>query len=173
MVSDSITYEEGFRPGYLGRMVQILAEGYEKIWHSGTVFEVCMAREMCDFHDIYTTGRDAIFTAHTDGTLVGGLAVLGDQKERPGANLRWFIVEEEHRRKGIGRELLSRAIDFCREHDFQSIHLWIVEGLDAARRLYESSGFVEIERAVDRRFTVERKSILMELDLSPPFKKGD
>jgi GNAT superfamily N-acetyltransferase len=156
---------EGFRPGYLGRMVHVLAEGYEKIWHSGTAFEVRMAREMCDFHDDYTTGRDAFFTAHVDGVIVGGVVVWGDQKERPGANLRWVIVEEEHRRKGIGRELLNRAVDFCRENGYDSVHLWTVEGLDAARRLYESLGFREVLRQMDRRFTVERTSILLEMPL--------
>jgi GNAT superfamily N-acetyltransferase len=172
MPADAVVYEESFKPGYLGRLVQLLAEGYEKIWHSGTVFEVRMAREMCDFHDDYTPARDAFFTAHADGLLVGGVAVLGDQKERPGANLRWVIVEEDYRRRGIGRELLERSIAVCRKRGFQSVHLWTVEGLDAARRLYDSLGFHQVATAMDGRFTVDRLSILLELKF-PPLKKGD
>lgn len=41
--------------------------------------------------------------------------------------------------------LLGRAMGFCRERAFASVHLWTFAGLHAARKLYERNGFVLTE----------------------------
>ena len=142
LASDSIVYEEGFKPGYLGRMIQMQGEYYDVTWPvAGVSFEVMMARQMCDFHDEHVPGRDLLLTAHCDGVLAGYIAVVGSEIERPGARLRWFQVAEYYHDRGIGRELLNRALDFCRRQGFKSAWLWTMDGLDAARHLYDSIGF--------------------------------
>ena len=142
MANASIIYEEGFQPGNLGRMIQMQGEYYDVVWAvPGHNFEVLMAREMCDFHDHYVIGSDLLLTAHIDGLLVGHIAVVGTPAERPGARLRWFHIDEKFRGYGIGRELLTRALDFCHTHGFKVVWLWTMEGLEAARHLYISFGF--------------------------------
>ena len=37
--------------------------------------------------------------------------------------------------------LLAAAMDFCQSRHYERVHLWTFEGLDAARHLYEKSGF--------------------------------
>jgi GNAT superfamily N-acetyltransferase len=142
LASPEIIYDEGFRPGYLGRMIQMQGEYYDVVWPvQGYNFECLMARQMCDFHDGYVSGRDLLLSAHVDDVMVGNIAVVGNPSERPGARLRWFHVEEKYQGCGIGRELLTRAIDFCRRQRFKSVWLWTMDGLDAARHLYTSLGF--------------------------------
>lgn len=137
-----MTFLEGFRPGYLGRMIQMQGEYYDVVWPvAGVSFEVLMARQMCDFHDAYVEGRDLLLTAHVDGLLVGHIAVAGAPAERPGARLRWFHVDPAYQRRGIGRALLNRAVDFCRRSGHKTAWLWTMAGLDAARHLYDSFGF--------------------------------
>ncbi len=117
-------------------------EYYDLVWAKpGVSFEVMMAREMCDFHDSYLKDRDLLLSAHVDGVLVGHIAVVGNPSQRSGARLRWFHVEEKHQDRGIGRELLTRAIDFCGRQGLKTVWLWTMEGLDAARHLYISFGF--------------------------------
>ncbi len=143
MDMNSIIFEEGFKPGFLGRMIQMQGEYYDVVWAKpGVSFEVMMARQMCDFHDQYIPGRDLLLTAHIDGALAGYIAVVGPSGEgRPGARLRWFQVAEKYTGHGVGRELLTRALDFCRRQGFKTGWLWTMDGLDAARHLYDSLGF--------------------------------
>ena len=142
MSENPVNFNEGFKPGYLGRMIQLQGEYYDVVWAvPGQNFECMMARQMCDFHDTYVPGRDLLLSAHVDGVLAGHIAVVGVPSERPGARLRWFHVEEKYQGRGIGRELLTGAIDFCRSHGFKVVWLWTMEGLDAARHLYINFGF--------------------------------
>ncbi|NVK35470.1 MAG: GNAT family N-acetyltransferase, partial [Rhodobacteraceae bacterium] len=47
---------------------------------------------------------------------------------------------------GLGKELLLRALDHCDRLGFKEIHLWTVQGMDAARTLYEQNGFELVEQ---------------------------
>lgn len=62
------------------------------------------------------------------------------------ADIHTITVASDHRRKGIGRELLKRLIDWARVKKAQAIMLEMRLGNDQARPLYESFGFVEISR---------------------------
>ena len=62
------------------------------------------------------------------------------------ADIHTITVASDHRRKGIGRELLKRLIDWARVKNAQAIMLEMRLGNDRARPLYESFGFVEISK---------------------------
>jgi len=49
------------------------------------------------------------------------------------------------RGKGIGRRLITMAIDFCRSRRYRRVYLWTFAGLDVARHVYESAGFELVE----------------------------
>lgn len=163
MSDKDISYQEGFQPGYLGRMVQLQGEHYD-VFHAvpGMNFEVMMARQLCEFHEQYDAQRDLLLTAHAGNRLVGYLAVVGSQQYRPGARLRWFMVEADYRGEGIGRELLRRALEFCRRLGFKSVWLWTVEQLETARRLYDEAGF---EYIADSSIDIPEQGLIMELRL--------
>jgi GNAT superfamily N-acetyltransferase len=102
------------------------------------------------------------------GRLVGSIAVDGSQAERPGARLRWVIVEDLSRGRGIGKQLLRRALDFCMEAGFTSAFLWTVEGLPESLALYARHGFRIVERVADDRYTVPRLNLRMQTE----FERG-
>lgn len=156
---------EGYRPGFLGRIAELHGVYYAKAWGSGLEFEGMMAEELHEFLRRYETGRDLLLTAHADGRLVGSIAVDGGQTERPGARLRWVIVEEGYHGRGIGKDLLARALAFCRAAGFDRVYLWTVEGLPQSFGLYERTGFRVVERTPDDRYSVPHVHLRMELDL--------
>jgi putative acetyltransferase len=57
--------------------------------------------------------------------------------------LRKMYLRSELRGQGWGRRMLERAIDFARARGAQAIVLETATRLEAARRLYQSYGFVE------------------------------
>ena len=91
------------------------------------------------------SARNRQLTAHHAGRIVGGVAIDGEDLGGGVAHLRWFIVDEAERGRGLGRELLVRAVAFCSEAGFAAIELWTFAGLDAARHLYQDCGFVLVE----------------------------
>ena len=56
--------------------------------------------------------------------------------------LRYFLLHPDARGRGLGRELMSRAIAFCRERGFRKVVLWTISELKAAAHLYQDFGFV-------------------------------
>ena len=71
------------------------------------------------------------------------------------AHLRWFIVDAEIRGRGVGRELLAAALQFSDERDVLETRLWTFNGLDAARHLYEATGFRLAEERPGRQWGAE------------------
>ena len=65
------------------------------------------------------------------------------------ADVLTLTVAQEHRRKGIGRELLRRLIDWSRTQKCEAIMLEVRVGNEEAIPLYESFGFIEISRRKD------------------------
>ncbi|KAE8445634.1 hypothetical protein EG329_013268 [Mollisiaceae sp. DMI_Dod_QoI] len=70
------------------------------------------------------------------------------KKEKKKAHLRFFIVGEGMRGKGVGKKLLSTALKFCDEGAFEECQLWTYKGLDAARKLYDREGFACVSEVV-------------------------
>ena len=65
------------------------------------------------------------------------------------ADVLTITVADGHRRKGIGRELLRRLIDWSRTQKCEAIMLEVRVGNEEAIPLYESFGFIEISRRKD------------------------
>ncbi|WP_084103755.1 GNAT family N-acetyltransferase [Demequina sp. NBRC 110056] len=57
-----------------------------------------------------------------------------------------MAVAPEFRGRGLGRELLTRVIDEATTRGVRAISLSVEDGNEAARHLYEASGFVVVGR---------------------------
>ena len=67
---------EGYRPGIIGRIVELHGMYYAREWGVGAEFESLMAREVCDFIEGYDPGRDLLLSAAVAGRVVGTIAIL-------------------------------------------------------------------------------------------------
>jgi GNAT superfamily N-acetyltransferase len=160
-----VEYVSGFEPGYLGRIVELHGVYYAKAWGESQHFEATVAIEMGEFSHAYDATKDLLLSAVFEGQLAGSIAIVGPRGADGDARLRWFILDEQYHGRGIGRTLLKRAIEFCREKRYASVHLWTVEGLPESFALYERSGFAITERVVDLRHGIERINLKMSLTL--------
>ncbi|MEO1353998.1 MAG: GNAT family N-acetyltransferase [Cyanobacteria bacterium J06635_15] len=142
----NIELKAGYIPGCIGRVAELHGTYYHRHWGFGLFFEAKVATGLSDFLEKYDAARDGLWTVSQSGSLEGAIAIDGTDAQGKGAHLRYFIVSDRLRGQGIGQQLLHTAIDFCRRQGYSLIYLWTFAGLDAARYLYEKSGFTLVEQ---------------------------
>lgn len=137
--------ETGYLPGLVGRVTQLHALYYSRQWDFSRFFETRVATEMSEFINRYDSSRDHCWSALIDGRVEASITIDGIDAAGKGAHLRWFIASDTIRGKGAGRHLIELAMNFCRQKEYSLIYLDTFNGLEAARHLYESSGFQLVE----------------------------
>jgi len=140
-----VSIERGYRPGAIGRVAEMHGRIYAQTSGFGLVFESKVAAGLADFANRLDNSRNGLWLAVAAGTIVGAIAIDGEDLATDAAHLRWFIVEDGFRGTGLGRRLLAEAVSFCDRTGFAETQLWTFRGLDAARKLYEAYGFALAE----------------------------
>lgn len=131
----------GYVPGAIGRVAELHAGYYSKAWDFGLYFEAKVASELSGFLRRADPARDGFWTAIRDGRVEGSIAIDGANAGTEGAHLRWFILSETLRGRGVGNRLMQEALGFCRQRGYSRAYLWTFRGLEPARHLYEKFGF--------------------------------
>ncbi|WP_319521293.1 GNAT family N-acetyltransferase [uncultured Desulfosarcina sp.] len=156
---------KGYIPGAIGRISELHGAYYHKHWGFGLFFEAKVATELSEFLMRYDAEKDGIWVASQDGRIEGAIVMDGIHAETDGAHLRWFILSDTLRGKGVGRTLVKKAMAFCRAKNYRKAHLWTFEGLDAAKRLYEEAGFRLVRQKRGIQWGTEVNEQYMEADL--------
>jgi GNAT superfamily N-acetyltransferase len=133
-------------PGAIGRVAELHAAYYAREWGFGVIFEAKVATELAGFFARYDPRRDGFWTASLGGRIEGAITIDGVQAGEDGAHLRWFIISDALRGRGVGGRLVESAVDFCRRSGYARVYLWTFEGLHAARHLYAKAGFALTEQ---------------------------
>jgi len=163
--TSSIQIHSGYRPGVIGRVAEMHAVFYARHWGFGAFFESKVASGLAEFSGRLGEPCNQIWTAVYNERIVGSVAIDGQDLGSNQAHLRWFILDDGCRGGGVGRQLLTQALAFCDQRGFASTELWTFQGLDAARKLYESLGFALVHEetgqqwgsaAVEQRFRRRR-----------------
>ncbi|WP_293868428.1 GNAT family N-acetyltransferase [uncultured Alsobacter sp.] len=143
MTSSTIVLHRGWSPGLLGWIVAEHGRYYETAWHLGMAFEAKVAAGLGELADRLDPRRDLLLHAEAGGTVLGAIAVdgSGPGTAQRGARIRYFILADAARGRGVGRLLLDETMAFIRGAGFDRAWLTTFAGLDAARHLYESHGF--------------------------------
>ncbi len=146
---------KGYVPGSIGRVAELNGAYYHYNWGFGLFFEAKVATDLSAFLLRYDEARDGFWTATFNGRIEGHISIDGLHADDAGAHLRYFIVSEAVRGKGIGNNLINTAMNFCREIGHKKVYLWTFEGLHAARHLYEKAGFRLTEQLTGARWGTE------------------
>ena len=118
----------------------------------------------------------AVFVAVDRGEIVGRLSIARDPHPASAhvADLG-LMVAASHRRRGIGRQLLDRAVGWARDAGVRKLELHVFPWNGPAIRLYENFGFVRegLRRGHYRRDDDDVDALLMAFHLpsargSPP-----
>jgi GNAT superfamily N-acetyltransferase len=132
--------QEGYQPGCIGDIASLHARFYSQAASFGVFFEKKVTTELAAFAMTLPSPGKALWLYVENGRSLASIAIDSDSGNDRLARLRWFIVDESLRGSGVGRRLLYKALDFV-DREFDETYLWTFKGLDAARHLYESSGF--------------------------------
>lgn len=131
----------GYVPGAIGRVVELHAGYYGEAWDFGLYFEAKVASELSGFLRRFDPERDGFWTAIQGGRVEGSIAIDATKAATEGAHLRWFILSDALRGRGVGNRLMQAAIGLCRQRGYARAYLWTFRGLESARHLYEKFGF--------------------------------
>lgn len=133
---------EGYQTGMIGDIAGLHGRTHGPIVGMGPTFESVVARAMAEFMPRIGNRVNNSWSVVDNGEVIGSISIDGEDLGGNIAHLRWFILSERLRGKGLGKVLLARALDHCDRLGFDEIHLWTLKGLEAARALYEKNGFV-------------------------------
>jgi DNA-binding MarR family transcriptional regulator/ribosomal protein S18 acetylase RimI-like enzyme len=109
----------------------------------GPRFEGLVAELFGSFASRHDPLRECCWIAELGGERVGCVFVV--EREPAVAQLRCLLVEPKARGHGVGRKLVEACLSFARDAGYARMMLWTNEGLDSARRIYESVGFELVE----------------------------
>ena len=83
------------------------------------------------------------FAVYDDQTVVGFI-MMGYYEAKNYYTLWKLLIDRNHQHKGCGRKALELGIAFLKDcFDAREIYTGVIPGNDAAKKLYESTGFRE------------------------------
>lgn len=157
-----IEIRHDLRAGDLGRVIALHGKCYDELPGFGLAFEAFVARTIAEYVlDNGESGR--IWLAERGGQLVGCTAIVLRDDRR--GQLRWVLVAPEARGLGVGRQLVERALGYCRDHECTEVFLETTDGLPESQALYESLGFAVVSNETQDLWDGVRPLIVMSLDL--------
>jgi uncharacterized protein YhfF/ribosomal protein S18 acetylase RimI-like enzyme len=144
-------------PGALAASAALQSHYYARDHGFGVFFEAGRLADIASFLARYDAQRDAAWLAVEGGQVLGTLVLdAGASGDQHSLQLRWFIMADALRGRGIGRRMMEEAMRFARARQAR-VHLGTFAGLDAARHLYESFGF---RKVLERRSTAWGTEVL-------------
>lgn len=142
------------KSGDIGELVRLHGILYNDEYGFNKDFEIYVAKGLADFVLKADLSKERIWIAEEDSLIIGSIAIVKASDEE--AQLRWYFVTPSFRGKGLGQELMRRAIEFCWQKKYKKIFLWTTSELVAAAHLYKKNGFVKTEEIRHRIWGDER-----------------
>ncbi len=139
-----INVRTAFDPGDIGYLTHLHGILYEKEYGFDKTFEAYVAKGLAEFVLSPDPDKGCIWLAESEGKIVGSVAIVKISKDV--AQLRWYLVDPGFRGIGLGKKLISEALEYCRIKKFNSVFLWTTSELTAAANLYTKSGFSKTEQ---------------------------
>ncbi len=138
--SDAVIIRCDRRPGDDDLIVRLHVEGYlqEGPRFHGDDFAPYVARTVAEA-GLDRSPRSRVWFAERDGRTLGCTAMV-DRDDR--GQLRWVVVLPAARGLGLGKRLVTLALDYAASQGWREAYLETTEGLDASMGLYEKLGFV-------------------------------
>ncbi|KAK0730526.1 hypothetical protein B0H67DRAFT_678334 [Lasiosphaeris hirsuta] len=156
----------GYRPGILGRTLDLHLEFYHKTCGWGVPFEAGLASSLSDLLTRLDKPMNQVWSAVQTvpaqdlgpavERIMGVIYIDGESSGQEGvARLRAFIVDGSVRGLGLGRKLVGAAMAFVRQAGFRRCTLTTLRILSTAIKLYEEEGFREVREMIEGGFSEE------------------
>lgn len=128
------------KPGDAGFIAYRHCILYEKENGLSGTFEQYVLNSLVKYIEHRSEGE--IWVAEYNSQIVGSIGIVSTDKST--AQLRWLLIEPEFRGKGLGRQLMTIAVDYCKQKKFSRVFLWTIQELKVAHHLYSSFGFLPV-----------------------------
>jgi N-acetylglutamate synthase-like GNAT family acetyltransferase len=136
------------KPGDLGSIIRLHGTLYRNEYGLDHTFEGYVAVGMGEFAKALDLTKDFVAIVEDNDEVIGSIFINGLPDQT--AKLRWFLLHPKTRGAGLGKRLLTDAMNFCKERKFKSVCLWTIGELTTAAHLYRSVGFtLTEEKTVD------------------------
>ena len=97
----------------------------------------------------YAEPRSAYFVVERDGRVIGGGGIAPlEGGEGTTCELRKMYFLPEARGIGAGTSMMAQCLQTARDAGFSRCYLETLDGMDAAMRLYERTGFHRLDAAL-------------------------
>jgi peptidyl-dipeptidase Dcp len=156
-----ISIRTTIRPGDIGAVTEAHGRIYSCEYGYSERFEAYVAEGLAEFIFHYDPSRSHMWICEDGSTIVGAMVVVDRGSS---AQLRYYYVEPGYRGKGLGKELMSRALEFIRDAGYTSAFLWTTSELTDAAALYGKFGFLLSEEKPSMSFgksVIEQKYTLL------------
>ncbi len=134
-----ITYRNELNPGDIGYIIYLHGYLYVRESDFSTDFEKYVIKTFHEFLENYSPEMDRIWMAEYNNKIVGCIAIQHKPNEE--AQLRWFLLDPAFRGLGIGKKLLTDAINFCKEKKYKNVFLLTTSMQNKALEMYKMAGF--------------------------------
>lgn len=141
--SAAIRYRHEINPGDIGYIIYLHGFIYGNEATFSSDFEKYVIKTFYNFLEHYSPDYDRILMAEYNNKIVGCVAIQHQTREE--AQLRWFLLDPGFRGLGIGKKLLTDAVDFCKEKKFNNVFLLTTSLQETALEMYKKIGFTLTE----------------------------
>lgn len=145
-----ITIRSEMNPGDLGYIMYRQSKLYSGEYNYGVSFDTYVGASIGEFCQQYNPQLDKLWICEADTQIVGSILLM--HRENNEAQLRYFYIESDYRRLGLGNKLMQEAIDFAKACHYKTVYLWTEDELDAALHLYGKFGFQFTEKKTSTHF---------------------
>ncbi len=157
----TLSIRNSLLPGDLGQVAYLHGKIYAAEHGFGQGFEAYVMESLLEFYRQYDPEKDRVWVVESEAKMIGFLLLMHRPENQ--AQLRYFILEKEHRGTGLGRRLMNEWMAYFRQRAYAGAYLYTTSGLDPAVHLYESYGFRKVSEKHSEEFGVPLKEILYQL----------
>jgi ribosomal protein S18 acetylase RimI-like enzyme len=105
--------------------------------------ETLSQEDLVDPEGYYLSNGGQIFVVENDQKIIGSVAI--SKVDPQTARICRFYIQRDFRSIGLGKKLLTQAIDFCKQNDYQQAIADVWHKMEHAIKLYEKYGFLFVK----------------------------